>query len=77
LGLLPHDQKNHDRDRDSCKTTRPEKYVGFPLPNGESGTGIDTDRYEHREIRKPVNCQQTILASNLTDEASCAAVAAV
>src|ERR1700681_4493758 len=75
LCLLPPDQEDHDHDCQSRKTSRTEKYVRFLLPDGESGGSIDSDRYYNRKMGEAVSGQQTILPSNLADEASCTTIA--
>jgi hypothetical protein len=70
LCLLPRDQEDHDRDCQNCETSRTEKYVCLLLPDGESGGGIDSDRYYNWEMGEAVSGQQAILPSNLADEAS-------
>src|SRR5580692_3002480 len=75
LCLLSPDQEDHDRDCQSRETSRTEKYVRFLLPNRQGGGGVDCDRYHHREMGEAVSGQQTILAANVADEASCTAVA--
>src|ERR1700683_4728212 len=74
LWLLSHDQEDHDRDCQSRETSCTEKYVRFLSPDGESGGGVYRDRYYNREMGEAVSGQQTILASNLADEAGGAAI---
>src|ERR1700722_11935156 len=75
LCLLPHDQEDHDCDRQSRETSSTEKYVGLLLPDGESGSGVDCDRYYDREMGEAVSGQQTILPPDVADEASCTTIA--
>ena len=75
LCLLSPDQEDHDRDCQSRKTSRTEKYVRLLLPDGESGGGVYSDRYHNREMGEAVSGQQTILAANLADEAGGATIA--
>ena len=74
--LLPRDQQNHQRDRQSRKASRSKKYVRLLLPNGESSGRVHGDRYYNRKMGKAVSRQQAILVSHLADEASCTAIAA-
>src|ERR1700728_1474592 len=74
LCQLSHDQNNHDRDRQSCKTSSTEKNICLLAPAVESGAGVRSDRYKSRKMGDPVRGQQAILAPDFADEANCTAI---